>query len=242
MYSGVVLLPIQKGKMTNKQIRERLFSLKDEKYRDFSSSLVPTVAKEKVIGVRTPMLRSFAKELLKEGTQQEFMTALPHKYFEEDNLHALLIMGIKDFDSCIALLREFLPFVDNWATCDMLSPKILKKEPERLLEFINELLESDKTYEVRYGIGLLLSFYLDGEFHTSHLEKVAGIRSDEYYINMMIAWYFATALAKQYESTLPFLEKKVLPRWVHNKTIQKARESYRVSEERKEYLKTLKIK
>lgn len=228
--------------MTNEQIRERLFSLKDEKYRNFCSSLMPTVDKEKVIGVRTPDLRLFAKELLKEGKQTEFLSCLPHRYYEEDNLHALLIMGIKDFDSCLSALREFLPFIDNWATCDMLRPKVLRKEPERLLIFINELLRSDRTYEVRYAIGLLLSFYLDGDFHISHLEKAAEIRSNEYYINMMTAWYFATALAKQYESTLPFLENKVLPLWVHNKTIQKARESYRISEERKEYLKSLKIK
>lgn len=227
--------------MTKEQIRERLFSLKDEKYRDFNSSLIPNLPKEKFIGVRTPALRSFAKELLKEGSQTQFMKDLPHKYFEEDNLHALLIMGIKDFDLCLSELRLFLPFVDNWATCDMLRPKVLKKEPERLLGFIYELSERDKTYEVRYGIGLLLSFYLDGEFHISQAEMVAEIRSDEYYINMMIAWYFATALAKQYESTLPFIESKVLPEWVHNKTIQKARESYRIPDETKEYLKTLKV-
>lgn len=226
--------------MRKEDIRQRLLSLKDEKYRDFTAKLMPTVDKKKIIGVRTPLLRAFAKELLKGGSYSEFLSDLPHKYYEEDNLHGFILEGIKDIDVCIRELQKFVPYMDNWATCDCTRPKVLKKEPEKLYSFITELLKSEKTYCVRYGIGLLLSFYLDDNFSPSHLELLSKIKSDEYYINMMLAWYYATALAKQWESTIPYIEKKALPQWVHRKTIQKAVESYRITDEQKAYLRTLK--
>ena len=226
--------------MTNSQITEKLFSLADEKYKDFQSKLMPTVDKDKVIGVRTPLLRSFAKELYKEGDYEAFLSDVPHKYYEEDNLHALLIDKISHFDECVAETQRLLPYIDNWATCDMLRPKAFRKEPQKLLQYIYKWLGSDKTYTVRYGIGCLCSFYLDDNFSPDQLSRVAEIKSDEYYINMMIAWYFATALAKQYESTIAYLEERRLPEWVHRKTIQKAIESYRISDESKAYLRSLK--
>ena len=226
--------------MTNTEIREKLFSIADEKYKDFQSKLMPTVDKNKVIGVRTPSLRTFAKELYKAGNYEDFLFNLPHKYYEEDNLHALLIDKIKDFDECIREIERFLPYIDNWATCDMLRPKALKKEPEKLIEYIYRWLSSDKVYTVRYGIGCLCSFYLDDKFSSEQLSRVAEIKSDEYYINMMISWYFATALAKQYDSTIVYLQERKLSEWVHRKTIQKAVESYRISDETKMYLRSLK--
>ena len=209
----------------------------EEEYREFSSKLMPTVEKSKVIGIRTPLLRKFAKSL---DNYEDFLTELPHKYFEENNLHAFLIEREKDFEKCIEKLNVFLPYVDNWATCDSMKPKILKKEPEKLLEHIKIWLKSKDTYSVRYGINLLMSFYLDDNFKRDYLMLVADIKSDEYYINMMRAWYFATALAKQYKQTLLYIENKVLDKWTHNKTIQKATESLRITKEQKEYLKTLK--
>ncbi|MBO5936842.1 MAG: DNA alkylation repair protein [Clostridia bacterium] len=226
--------------MRNTEITQKLLSLADEKYKDFQSKLMPTVDKNKVIGVRTPTLRAFAKELHKSGEYEDFLSALPHKYYEEDNLHALLIDRIKDFDECISEIERLLPCIDNWATCDMLRPKALKKEPERLLRYIDKWLASDKIYTVRYAIGCLCSFYLDENFSPEQLSRVAEIESEEYYINMMIAWYFATALAKQYESAVPYIEERKLPEWVHRKTIQKSVESYRVSDETKAYLRSLK--
>ena len=226
--------------MTNIEIREKLLSLSDEKYRDFQSKLMPSVDKSRVIGVRTPVLRSFCRELYKSAEYKTFMSDLPHKYYEEDNLHALLIDKIKSFDECVAEIEKLLPYMDNWATCDMLRPKVLKSEPEKLLSCIYKWLCSDKVYTVRYGIGCLCSFYLDENFCSSQLTRVAEIKSEEYYINMMIAWYFATALAKQYDSTVVFLEERKLSSWVHRKTIQKAVESYRISDETKAYLRRLK--
>lgn len=228
--------------MTNKEIRERLFSLRDEKYADFTSGLIPTLPKEKFIGVRTPALRALAKEIYRSGDYREFLSGLPHKYYEEDNLHGFIICQMKDIDECISELRRFIPFTDNWATNDCTRPPILKKYPEKAFSLASEYLKSEETYTLRYGIGLLLSCFLDEYFDESHLRLVSEIKSDEYYVNMMIAWYFATALAKQYEITLPYIEKAVLSPWVHNKTIQKATESYRVSEDKKLCLKSLKIK
>ena len=226
--------------MRNTEITDRLLSLADEKYKGFQSKLMPTVDKNKVIGVRTPALRAFSKELHKSGEYEDFLRDLPHRYYEEDNLHALLIDKIKDFDQCICEIESLLPYIDNWATCDMLRPKVLKKKPEKLLKYIYKWLGSDKIYTVRYGIGCLCSFYLDDNFSNEQLSSVAKIDSEEYYINMMIAWYFATALAKQYESAVPYIEKRKLPEWVHRKTIQKAIESYRISDDTKAYLRSLK--
>lgn len=209
----------------------------EEDYREFSSKLMPTVEKSKVIGIRTPILRKYAKGL---ENYEDFLNDLPHKYFEENNLHAFLIEREWDFDRCIELIESFLPYIDNWATCDSMKPKVLKKEPEKLLKYINKWIKSKDVYAVRYGINLLMSFYLDENFDEDHLMIVANVRSNEYYINMMRAWYFATALAKQYKKTLPYIEKNVLDTWTHNKTIQKAIESLRISKEQKEYLRTLK--
>jgi len=219
-------------------IQKELLSMTDGEYKEFSAKLMPTVCKDKVIGIRIPALRKFAKTLT---DYDEFLQNLPHKYFEEDNLHAFLIEREKDFDRCIEKLDAFLPFVDNWATCDSMKPKVLKKEPEKLLAHINRWINSKDVYAVRYGINLLMSFYLDDNFDVKYLRLVADVKSDEYYINMMRAWFFATALAKQYEKTLPYIEEKVLDKWTHNKTIQKAVESFRITKEQKTYLKTLKI-
>lgn len=225
-----------------KRVQARLFELQDLTYRDFHSKLMPTVPKEKIIGVRVPQLRRFAKEFAKTKEAKEFLEILPHKYYEEDNLHAFLIEQIKDFDKCIFALDDFLLYVDNWATCDMMTPKVFKNNTEKLLPKIEEWLISDYTYQVRFAIGMLMKFYLDENFDEKYLKLVAGVKSDEYYINMMIAWYFATALAKQWEKTVPYIENKTLDKWTHNKAIQKAIESYRITKEQKEYLKTLKIK
>lgn len=221
------------------EIRQHIFTLADEGYKDFHSKLIPNIDTKTVIGVRTPALRKFANEVYKSGSADCFMSDLPHLYYEENNLHAFLIQKQGDFDECISLLEKFLPYIDNWATCDCLRPQILKTQPKKLLEKIYEWLESEHTYTVRIAIGFLLSFYLDENFDDAQLEKVSKIQSDEYYINMMIAWYFATALAKQYDSTIIYLEDKRLPLWVHRKTIQKARESFRISSDCKAYLKTL---
>ncbi len=214
----------------------------DESYRDFSAKLIPNIDKELVLGVRTPKLRELAKALKGTDTAYDYLSTLPHKYLEENHLHAFLIEQEKDFEKALKLTKDFLPYIDNWATCDSFRPKVFKTNLTTLYKHIKEWLKSDKTYTVRFAIGLLNSFYLDENFKSEHLELVSIVTSDEYYINMMIAWYFATALAKQYQSTLPYLERKVLPKWVHNKTIQKACESYRVEPAHKAYLRTLKIK
>ena len=226
----------------NERIRERLFELQDLKYRDFNSSLIPTVDKETVIGVRTPQLRKLAKELSKDPDIEIFLRTLPHKYFEENNLHGLIIEAMKYYDRCVAEMKLFLPYIDNWATCDIISPKIFKKHLPELLDEIKVWIGSDHTYTVRFGIEMLMSFYLDDEFKPEYPEMVAGVKSEEYYVNMMIAWYFATALAKQYDAVLPIIEEKRLEKWNHNKAIQKSVESYRITPEQKVYLKTLKIK
>ncbi len=223
-----------------KEIQTDLFAMQDMAYRDFHARLMPTVSKETIIGVRVPALRRYARDFFKKGDYQPFLEELPHQYYEENNLHAFLIEQIKDYHKCMAELEKFLPYIDNWATCDMLKPKVLSKHLPELLEKIGVWIKSDETYTVRFGIGMLMTYYLDEAFHSSYLDMVACIRSEEYYINMMIAWFFATALAKQYESTLPYLLDQKLPVWVHNKTIQKAVESHRITEEQKVYLKTLK--
>lgn len=219
------------------KIQEVLLSMGEEKYREFSSKLMPTVEKSRVIGIRTPILRKYAKTL---EDYDSFLQELPHRYFEEDNLHAFLIERETDFDRCLEKLNAFLPYIDNWATCDSLKPKVLKQEPERLLKQIKHWLKAEEVYVVRYGINLLMSFYLDEKFEESFLKLVANVKTEEYYINMMRAWYFATALAKQYEETVPYLEKGILDTWTHNKTIQKAVESFRITQEQKDYLRTLK--
>lgn len=225
---------------TENYILGRLFELQDTAYRDFHSRLMPTVDKELIIGVRTPDLRKLAKEISKTEHCREFLKILPHKYYEENNLHAFLIEQIRDYDLCIAELDTFLPFVDNWATCDMMRPKIFRKYLPELLVEINRWMKSDDTYAVRFAIEMLMCFYLDEHFSPEYPEMVSKIRSDEYYIRMMVAWYFATALSKHYDETVVYLERNLLDADTHNKTIRKAIESYRITDEQKAYLRTLK--
>lgn len=224
------------------RIQSELFSMQDIAYRDFHSKLIPNINPELVIGVRTPELRKYAKNLAKTLDAEEYLTFLPHKYYEENNLHGFLIETTKDYHKTIQLIDVFLPYIDNWATCDMISPKVFKKHLPELLSKIKEWMASDHTFTKRFGMGMLMKFYLDEAFCSEYLDMVTSIKSEEYYVNMMIAWFFATALAKQYESTLPYIESRKLTQWTHNKAIQKAIESYRITPEQKAYLRTLKLK
>ncbi len=226
----------------DEEIQNELFLQQEKGYRDFQAKLLPTVDKETVIGVRTPALRKFAKQLVKREDVRDFLGVLPHRYFDENQLHAFIISEIKDFDSCMTEVERFLPYVDNWATCDQLSPKVFKKHRQKLLERIREWIGSEHTYTVRFAIGMLMQHFLDEDFDPAYPEMVAAVRSEEYYINMMIAWYFATALAKQYECVLPYIENKRLAPWTHNKAIRKSVESYRITPEQKDYLRSLKIR
>ena len=220
------------------QMQKELFALQDLKYRDFHSKLLPGVDKEIIIGIRTPVLRKFAKEFSKRKEAEEFLQDLPHQYYEENNLHMMIITGIKDYDKCLEEIKKFVPYINNWATCDLPLPKCFGKHKEELLPQIREWIASDHTYTIRYGLGTLMSLYLDENFKPEYLELAASVRSEEYYVNMMMAWYFATALAKQWEATVPYIEQRKLPQWVHRKTIQKAVESYRITPEQKTYLKS----
>ncbi len=224
--------------MTN-DIMADLLSMKDEEYKNFHSALMPTIDPESVIGIRVPVLRKYAKDLYKKGGYEDFLQGLPHKYYEENNLHAFLIEQEKDYGTLIEKLNAFLPYVDNWATCDMMSPKVFKSHKSELLIEIEAWLNSEEAYTIRYGIKCLMQYYLDGDFDVSFAQRVAEIKSDEYYVNMMRAWYFATALCKQYDTCIKFLENKLLDKWTHNKTISKVCESYRISPETKVYLKNL---
>jgi 3-methyladenine DNA glycosylase AlkD len=222
-------------------LKSVLFSMKDENYRDFQSKLMPTVPKEKIIGIRTPLLRKFAKDFFKTPEAKIFLENLPHEFYEENNLHAFLLEYITDFDECAKAVTKFLPFVDNWATCDSLSPKVFGKNKEKLLVYIEKWFSAGDIYSVRFGIKMLMEHFLGEDFSAEYPERVAKIKSEEYYIRMMQAWYFATALAKQYDEVLPFIETKKLEKRTHNKAIQKAIESYRITEEQKEYLRKLKV-
>ena len=228
--------------MLTDEIRAELHRLRDEQYRDFQAKLIPTRDVATMIGVRTPALRAYAKALSKRPDVTEFLDTLPHESFDEDQLHAFILSEMKDFERCARAVDRFLPFVDNWATCDQLSPKSFRKNHAALLPWIGKWLVSKETYTVRFGIGMLMQHFLGADFDPAYPAQVAPVQSEEYYINMMRAWYFATALAKQYDAVLPYLENRRLDDWTHNKTIQKAVESYRITDEQKAYLKTLKVK
>ena len=224
-----------------KEIVDLLLTKQDIKYRDFQAPLFPNVDKSKMIGVRTPDLKKLAKELNGSELANKFIETLPHEYFDENQLHAFLISLIKDYESCLKEVERFLPYVDNWGTCDQLSPKVFAKHKDELIISIKKWIKSKHTYTIRFAIVLLLALYLDDSFKEEYMEVVSNVKSEEYYVNMMIAWYFATALAKQYKTAINYIEDKKLSPWVHNKTVQKAVESYRISNEQKIYLKSLKI-
>ncbi|MGN1343077.1 MAG: GNAT family N-acetyltransferase [Traorella sp.] len=238
---GIQYVPMQYNKI-NEEIRAKLFEMQDIEYLDFHAKLIPTINKDNIIGVRTPNLRKYAKQIAKDPRINEFLNNLPHKYYDENNLHGFILEKISDFDKCIQAIDQFLPYVDNWATCDLMSPKVFKKYPDKLLPYIQKWLSSKETYTIRYGINMLMRIYLDKHFKTEYLQFIANIKSDEYYVKMGIAWYFQTALTKQYEATLPYIESQQLDPWIHNKIIQKAKESYQISQEHKNYLNKLKIK
>ncbi len=228
--------------MTVNEITKTLLSMRDAQYAAFQAKLLPNISPDAVIGVRTPMLRKFAKALAKKPDANAFLSALPHIYFEENQLHAFLISEEKDFGKCMELTERFLPMIDNWATCDQFSPKVFGKDPEKLLPSIHTWLLSAHTYTVRYAVGMLMRYFLDDRFLPEYPALVAAIRSDAYYINMMQAWYFATALAKQYDAVISYIDERKLPETVHNMTVQKCIESYRITDAQKQHLRTCKIR
>ena len=221
--------------------QELLFQLQDKGYRDFQSKLIPTIPVETIIGVRIPAIRKLAKEYGKDPESVEFLKQLPHTYYDENILHALLVAEIKDYEACVKEVERFLPYVDNWAVCDIFSPKVFRKNKDKLIDKIREWTASGHSYPCRFGMGMLMTHFLDEDFRVEYLEIPATVHSEEYYVNMMIAWFYATALAKQWDATIGYIEDQRLDTWTHNKTIQKARESYRITPEQKEYLKTLKM-
>ena len=220
-----------------KEIQQQLFELQDMAYRDFHSRLMPDIDKETVIGIRVPVLRKYAKSIAGTELSEKFIKELPHRYYEENNLHMMLITGIKDYEKCLSEIERFLPYIDNWATCDFPAPKCFEDHKEELLPVIKRWIASSETYTIRYGIGMLMRLYLDEDFDPEYVRLVVGVKSDEYYVNMMIAWYMATALAKQWDVVIPYIEEHRMSDWVHRKTIQKAVESYRITDEQKKYLK-----
>lgn len=222
------------------KITNKLFELQDKEYGEFQAKLTPGIDKSQIIGVRVPVLRKLAKEYIKDEESQEFLNTLPHEYYDENMLQGLLISEIKDYEKCIELIDKFLPYVDNWAVCDIMSPKVFKKNKDKLIIKIKEWVKSKHTYTCRFGIEMIMSHFLDEDFEEEYIEMVSKVNSEEYYVQMVIAWLFATALAKQWDSTIPYIENQKLDKWVHNKTIQKARESYRITDDKKEYLKGLK--
>lgn len=224
------------------EITKRLFELQDKEYAVFQSKLTPGIPLQSFIGVRVPEVRKLAKEYIKDEESKEFIKILPHEYYDENMLHGLLISAMKDYMECIAATDRFLPYVDNWAVCDIMSPKVFSKHKTELLVKIKEWSSSDRIYTIRFGIEMLMSHFLDADFKAEYLEIPASVHSEEYYVNMMLAWFYATALAKQWDATIPYIEGKKLDAWVHNKTIQKAIESYRITDEQKTYLRSMKIK
>ena len=221
-------------------LQQELFALQDKTYREFHSKLMPDTDKEAVIGIRIPVLRKFAKAFAKKAEAREFLQQLPHLYYEENNLHMMLISAEKDYEKCLIEVERFVPYIDNWATCDMPAPKCFARHKQELLPKVKEWIRSEETYTIRYGIDLLMALYLDEDFKPEYLELAASVTSEEYYVKMVIAWYFATALAKQWDAAIPYIEQRRLSDWVHRKTIQKAVESFRITKEQKDYLRTLK--
>ena len=229
------------------EITKKLFFLQDEKYRDFQIKLVPGITKEQMIGIRTPDLRALAKEIAATSeTASAFLQELPHKYFEENLIHFFIVALIKDFDECINQVEKFLPYVDCWPVCDQASPKVFKKNHEKLISLVKNWISSDHIYTSRYGMRILMNEFLGEDFKTEYADLVVSRMSrkgeaEDYYLKMMAAWYFATALAKNWDQVLPFIEQHKLDPWTHNKAIQKALESFRVTDEHKEYLRKLKV-
>jgi len=218
---------------------EQLFTLQDEGYRDMQCRIIPNIDPETIIGVRTPQLRQIAKQLPEKET---FLRQLPHKYFEENQVHAFLLERGKNFEETVRLTEEFLPYVDNWATCDQLRPRVFARHHGELLPYIERWLRSEKPYTVRFGIGMLMTHFLDEDFQPDYLRLVVQAQREEYYVRMMVAWYFATALAKQYEAAKPFISEYRLEKWTHNKAIQKSVESYRITPEQKAGLKQYRLR
>ena len=220
-------------------VYERLSKFRNEKYRDFQSKLVPNISKDLILGVKTPEMRKIAKDI--KGTQEaeDFLKELPHKYYEENLVHFFLIAMIKDFDECVEAVETFLPYVDCWPVCDQASPNVFKKNHSKILPLIKKWIDSDHVYTSRFGMRMLMNEFLGDDFKPEYLEWVASVKGEDYYVKMMVAWYFATALAKQYDESVIYIEKRRLDPWTHKKAIQKAIESFRVSDEHKEFLKTL---
>ena len=223
-------------------VYDRLSEYKDDNYKEFQSKLVPNISKDTILGVRTPDMRKIAKEVFNTDEGREFLKHLPHEYYEENLVHFFLIAQIRDFDECVKETERFLPYIDCWPVCDQSSPKVFKKNHEKLLPLIKKWIDSDHVYTSRFGMRMLMSEFLDDDFREEYLNWVAAKKGEDYYLKMMVAWYFATALAKQYDAVIGFLTENRLDVWTHNKTIQKCVESCRISDERKEYLKTLKIR
>ena len=221
-------------------IYDRLLKVQDKKYKEFQAKLVPNIDSNTIIGIRTPDMRNIAKELFQSGNYESFLNDLPHKYYEENLIHFFVVSLIKDFDICIKEVEKFLPYVDCWPVSDQASPKCFKKNHDKLLPYIKKWIKSKHVYTARFGMRILMNEFLDKDFKEEYLELVSSKKGEDYYLKMMIAWYFATALAKQYDETIPYFENHVLDDWIHNKAIQKAIESFRVTDEHKEYLRTLK--
>ena len=230
---------MQKLDNLDNEIIKSLYALQDTAYRDFNSKLIPNISSDLFIGVRTPQLRQLAKDLIKSDAVDDFIKQLPHKYFEENQLHAFILSEIRDFERLICELNRFLPYIDNWATCDQLNPCVFKKNLDILYECVCKWIKSDDVYTVRFAIKTLMQYWLDDKFNTKYADMVANIKSDEYYINMMRAWYFATAVAKQFDKVLPYFEKGRIDEWTRLRAIQKSTESYRISDKNKEILRGL---
>ena len=218
-------------------VYDRLTEYRDDKYREFQSKLVPNIPEDTILGVRTPQMRKIAKELFGTEEAEKFLNSLPHEIYEENLVHFFLIAMIKDFDSCVEAVESFLPYIDCWPVCDQSSPKIFSKNHEKLLPYIRKWITSDHVYTARFGIRMLMNEFLGADFREEYLSWVAGKQGEDYYLKMMVAWFFATALAKQYDASIIYIEEHRLEPWIHRKTIQKACESFRVSDDHKAYLK-----